>query len=47
VYGGMGNKFTETGEPSIAEITAFTITSPTTIAPGGTLTISITSKRVH
>lgn len=46
VYGGLGNLFTETGEPSIAEITAFTITSPTTIAPGGTLTISVTSKRV-
>lgn len=46
VYGGTANPFTETGEPSIAEITDFTITSPTTIAPGGTLTISITSKRV-
>jgi hypothetical protein len=46
VYGGLGFKFTETGEPPIAEITAFTITSPTTIAPGGTLTISVTSKRV-
>jgi hypothetical protein len=47
VYGGLGNKFTMTGEPSIAEITSFTITSPTTIAPGGTLTISVTSKRVN
>ncbi len=47
VFGGLGFKFTETGEPSIAEITAFTITSPTIIAPGGTLTISVTSKRVH
>lgn len=47
VYGGVGNKFTETGEPSIAEITAFTITSPAVIAPGGSLTISVTSKRVH
>jgi hypothetical protein len=46
VFGGLGFKFTETGEPPIAEITAFTITSPTTIAPGGTLTISVTSKRV-
>ncbi|HEU5291960.1 MAG TPA: hypothetical protein VFU05_15020 [Cyclobacteriaceae bacterium] len=46
VFGGIGSKFTETGEPSIAEITAFSITSPTTIAPGGTLTISVTSKRV-
>jgi hypothetical protein len=47
VYGGTGNKFTQTGEPSIAEITAFTITSPTTIPPGGSLTISVTSKVVH
>jgi hypothetical protein len=47
VYGGLGYKFTMTGEPSIAEITAFTITSPTVIAPGGSLTISVTSKRVH
>lgn len=47
VFGGLGFKFTETGEPSIAEVTAFTITSPTIIAPGGTLTISVTSKRVH
>jgi hypothetical protein len=47
VFGGTGNKFTVTGEPSIAEITAFTITSPTTIAPGGSLTISVTSKVVH
>lgn len=46
VFGGMGYKFTETGEPSIAEITAFSITSPTTIPPGGSLTISVTSKRV-
>jgi hypothetical protein len=47
VYGGVGNKFTETGEPSIAEITAFSITSPSTIPPGGSLTISVTSKIVH
>lgn len=47
VFGGLGFIFTETGEPSIAEITAFTITSPTVIAPGGSLTISVTSKRVH
>jgi hypothetical protein len=47
VFGGTGNKFTVTGEPSIAEITAFTITSPTTIAPGGSLTISLTSKVIH
>ena len=46
VYGGFGNKFNMTGQPAMAEITAFTITSPTTIAPGGTLTISVTSKRV-
>jgi hypothetical protein len=46
VFGGTGFKFTETGEPSIAEITAFTITSPATIPPGGSLTISVTSKRV-
>ena len=47
VHGGLGELFTMTGEPSIAEVTAFTITSPTTIVPGGTLTISVTSKRVH
>jgi hypothetical protein len=47
VFGGVGELFTMTGEPSIAEITTFTITSPTTIVPGGTLTISVTSKRVH
>lgn len=47
VFGGVGFKFSTTGEPSIAEITAFTITSPTTIPPNGTLDISITSKRVH
>jgi hypothetical protein len=46
VYGGMGNKFNITGEPGMAQVTAFTITSPTTIAPNGTLTISVTSKRV-
>jgi hypothetical protein len=47
VFGGFGGKFSMTGEPAIAEITAFTITSPTTIPPGGTLTISVTSKRVQ
>ncbi len=46
VYGGFGSKFNMTGEPAIAEITAFTITSPTTIAPGGTLTISVTSSHI-
>lgn len=46
VFGGIVPKFLESGEPAIAEITSFTITSPTTIAPGGTLTISVTSKRV-
>lgn len=47
VFGGLGFLFSTTGEPAIASITAFTITSPTTIAPNGTLTISVTSKRVH
>ncbi|HEY0744878.1 MAG TPA: hypothetical protein VGD40_25600 [Chryseosolibacter sp.] len=47
LFGGIGSIFTMTGEPSIATVTAFTITSPTTIAPNGTLTISVTSKRVH
>jgi hypothetical protein len=46
VFGGIVPKFLESGEPAIAEITSFTITSPTTIPPGGTLTISVTSKRV-
>jgi hypothetical protein len=47
VFGNIGFKFTMTGEPAIASITAFTITSPTTIPANGTLNISITSKRVH
>ena len=47
VWGGIGSLFSMTGEPSIAEITAFTITSPTVVPPGGTLNISITSKRAH
>jgi hypothetical protein len=47
VYGGVGSLFTMTGEPPIAEITTFTITSPTVIPPGGNLTISVGSKRVH
>jgi hypothetical protein len=47
VWGGIGFLFSMTGEPSIAEITAFTITSPTIVPPGGTLNISITSKRAH
>jgi hypothetical protein len=46
VYGGFGTKFTMTGEPDIAEVTDFAITSPTTIPPGGTLTISVTSTRI-
>jgi hypothetical protein len=47
LYGGFGTKFNMTGEPNISEITDFLITSPATIAPGGTLTISVTSKRVN
>lgn len=47
VYGGFGAKFNMTGEPAIAEITSVTITSPSIIAPGGSLTISVTSKRVN
>ncbi|MEO8146415.1 MAG: hypothetical protein ABI723_02200 [Bacteroidia bacterium] len=46
VYGGFGYKFNMTGEPAMAEITLFSITSPTIIAPGGTLDITVTSKRV-
>lgn len=46
VYGGFGGIFSMSGEPAIAEVSAFTITSATTIPPGGTLTISVTSKRV-
>lgn len=47
VFGGFGTKFSMTGEPGIAEITSFAITSPTIIAPGGTLNINVTSKRVR
>lgn len=47
VFGGIGGKFNMTGEPGIAEITAFTITSTTTIAPGGTLNINVKSKRIR
>lgn len=47
VYGGFGEKFSMTGEPAIAEVTEFKITSPTTIAPGGTLTISVKSRSVR
>ena len=47
VYGGFGTIFNMRGEPPISEITAVTITSPTTVPSGGTLTITVTSKRVH
>lgn len=47
VYGSYGFPFNMTGEPAMAEITSFIITSPTVIAPGGTLNISITSKRIQ
>lgn len=47
VFGGLGFKFTTTGEPSIAVITTFTINEPTVISPGGTLNITVTSKRVN
>jgi hypothetical protein len=47
VYGGFGTIFNMEGEPAIAEITSVTITSPTTVPPGGTLNITVTSKRVH
>lgn len=47
VFGGFGFKFNMTGEPAIAEITSFTITSPAVIAPGGTLNINVQSKRVR
>jgi hypothetical protein len=46
VFGGFGFKFNMTGEPAMAEIFSFQITSATVIAPGGTLDISVTSKRV-
>lgn len=46
VFGGFGFKFNMTGEPAIAEITNFVITSPILIAPGGTLNITVTSKRI-
>ena len=47
VFGGFGAKFSMTGEPAIAEITGFVITSSPVIAPGGTLNINVTSKRVR
>ena len=47
VYGGFGTIFNMRGEPTIPIVTGVTITSPTTVAPGGTLTITVTSKRVH
>jgi len=47
VYGGFGTIFNMRGEPPISEITAVTITSPTTVPSGGTLNITVTSKRVH
>ncbi len=46
LFGGFGFKFNMTGEPAMAEVTAFTITSSNIIAPNGTLTISVTSKRI-
>jgi hypothetical protein len=47
VYGGFSTYFNMTGEPAIAEISSVTITSPTTVAPNGTLDITVVSKRVH
>lgn len=47
IYGGFGYKFNMTGEPAIPEILFFAITSPTVISPGGTLTISVKSKRIR
>lgn len=47
VYGGFGYKFNMTGEPAMPEILTFAITSPTVISPGGTLTISVKSKRIR
>jgi hypothetical protein len=47
VFGGFGGRFNMTGEPAMAEIFSFQITSATVIAPGGTLDISVTSKRVR
>lgn len=46
VFGSFGFRFNMTGEPAMAEIFSFQITSATTILPGGTLDISVTSKRV-
>jgi hypothetical protein len=47
VYGGFGTIFNMRGEPPISQITAVNITAPTTVPSGGTLTITVTSKRVH
>ncbi|HTE34571.1 MAG TPA: hypothetical protein VK666_29535 [Chryseolinea sp.] len=47
LYGGFGTIFSMRGEPPIAEIKSVAITSPTTVAPGGTLTVTITSKKIH
>jgi hypothetical protein len=47
VYGGFGTIFNMEGEPPIAEISSVTITSPTTVPPGGTLNITVTTRRVH
>lgn len=50
LFGGFAQFFTPiyttTGEPSIAVVQIFNITSATTIPPGGTLSITVTSKRV-
>lgn len=50
LYGGAAQFFTpiyiKSGEPSIAKINVFNITSPTTVPPGGTLSISVTSTRI-
>ncbi len=50
LYGGAAQFFTpiyiKSGEPSIAKISVFNITSPTTVPPGGTLSISVTSTRI-
>lgn len=50
LYGGAAQFFApiyiKSGEPSIAKISVFNITSPTTVPPGGTLSISVTSTRI-
>ena len=47
VFGGTGFAFNMTGEPAMAEVTTFNITSPVVVAPGGTLNINVVAKRIQ